>query len=159
MAENDDSSKFLPKHESRTKLASSLIATWTAWCCESWPVKVKWGWTWPGSSWLGWSAAPANGGTASSQLTAPVNNKPGRLSQWIDHWVNLVTIHVFTEILPSYCLNLFMLLIINNNIVHQRSGDNQKLYLFKRYKTVSVCLVKYGSNDKAKGYSLMDYYN
>lgn len=58
----------------RTKLVSSFIATLTAWCCESWPVKVKWGWTWPGSSWLGSSAAPAIGGSASSRLSAPVNN-------------------------------------------------------------------------------------
>ena len=67
---------FSQKHVCRTKPVSSFIAMWTAWCCESWPVKVTWGWTWPGSFWLGWSAAPATGGTASSRLTAPV--KQGR---------------------------------------------------------------------------------
>lgn len=67
---------FSQKPVCRTKPVSSFIAMWTAWCCESWPVKVTWGWTWPGSSWPGWSAAPATGGTASSQPTAPV--KQGR---------------------------------------------------------------------------------
>lgn len=35
-------------------------------------MKVRWGWTWPGSSGLGWSAAPAIGGSVSSRLSAPV---------------------------------------------------------------------------------------
>lgn len=52
--------------------AHLFIWRWTAWCCGSWPVKVRWGWTWPGSSGLGWSAAPAIGGSVSSRLSAPV---------------------------------------------------------------------------------------
>lgn len=52
--------------------AHPFIWRWTAWCCGSWPVKARWGWTWPGSSGLGWSAAPAIGGNVSSRLSAPV---------------------------------------------------------------------------------------
>lgn len=104
----------------RTKLVSSFIATWTAWCCESWPVKVKWGWTWPGSSWLGSSAAPAIGGSASSRLSAPVNNntdnnkleelkktKNDYLSaDWSFSWFNSFTLTLFTETLPRGSLHL-----------------------------------------------------
>lgn len=64
---------------------SSLRARWTAWCCESWPVKVTWGWTWPGSSGPGWSAAPASGGSASWRPSAPVSQPMEGDVYWHSH--------------------------------------------------------------------------
>lgn len=72
-----------------------FIWRWTAWCCGSWPVKVRWGWTWPGSSGLGWSAAPAIGGTFSSRLSAPVR-------QMIDQ----------RQHVPLWFLNIYLYLVI-----------------------------------------------
>lgn len=70
-------------------------------------MKVKWGWTWPGSSGLGWSAAPATDGSASSQLTAPVGSQPGKLD---DRRGNEVMMRAFMEITPGVdvCVNGLM---------------------------------------------------